>query len=46
MVVGSRAGSPLKRVMLGSVSADVLHHAPFPVLVIPRGVRAPLESPA
>jgi nucleotide-binding universal stress UspA family protein len=46
MVVGSRAGSPLRRAMVGSVSAEVIHHAPFPVLVLPRGVHAPVESPA
>jgi nucleotide-binding universal stress UspA family protein len=37
LVVGSRGYGALRRVMLGSVSAQVLGSAPCPVLVTPRG---------
>lgn len=36
LVVGSRGYGPLGRVLLGSVSAALLHKAPCPVLVAPR----------
>jgi nucleotide-binding universal stress UspA family protein len=35
VVVGSHGKGWLKRVVLGSVSAYVVHHAPCPVLVVP-----------
>jgi nucleotide-binding universal stress UspA family protein len=38
LVVGSRAYGPVRRVLLGSVSAAVMHSAPCPVMVVPRGV--------
>ncbi|HEU4976153.1 MAG TPA: universal stress protein [Baekduia sp.] len=36
LVLGSRAYGPLTRVLLGSVSTRVAHHAACPVLVVPR----------
>jgi len=38
LVVGSRGWGPVRRVLLGSVSARLLHVASCPVLVVPRGV--------
>lgn len=38
LVMGSRGFGGLRRAMLGSVSAYVVHHAACPVLVVPRGV--------
>ncbi|MBI5104018.1 MAG: universal stress protein [Solirubrobacterales bacterium] len=46
LVLGSRGRSPLRRVLGGSVSADVVHHARCPVVVLPRGVQAPVETTA
>lgn len=37
LVLGSRARSPVRRILLGGVSSDVLHGARCPVVVIPRG---------
>jgi nucleotide-binding universal stress UspA family protein len=38
LVVGSRGYGPLRRVLLGSVSARLVAGAPCPVLVTPRGI--------
>jgi nucleotide-binding universal stress UspA family protein len=35
IVLGSHGWGPLKRMIFGSVSTAVLHHAPCPVLVVP-----------
>lgn len=37
LVVGARGLGPLKRVLLGSVSAHCLHHAPCPIAIIRPG---------
>jgi len=37
LVMGSRGYGPIRRVLLGSVSAPVVRHCPCPVLVVPRG---------
>jgi len=37
LVLGSRGYGPLRRVLLGGVSAEVMRTAPCPVLVVPRG---------
>jgi nucleotide-binding universal stress UspA family protein len=44
LVMGSRGYGPAKRVLLGSVSAGVVHHAACPVLVLPRGVAVPVAA--
>lgn len=44
LVLGSRARSPLRRTLLGSVSTDLVHRAHCPVVVLPRGVHAPAVS--
>lgn len=44
MVIGSRGYGPLRRVLLGSVSAPLVRSAPCPVIVTPRGVQE--HSPA
>lgn len=36
LVAGSRGYGPLMRVLLGSVSTQLMHQAPCPVLVVPR----------
>lgn len=38
LVMGSRGYGPVRGVLLGSVSHDVVDHAPCPVVVVPRGV--------
>lgn len=40
LVVGSHGRGLLARVVLGSVSQHVVHHAPCPVLVVPRETEA------
>lgn len=46
LVLGSRSEGPIRRTIFGSVSASVLHHAKCPVVVLPRGVHAPLDTAA
>lgn len=41
LVVGSRGYGPLRCVLLGSVSAQLVGSSPCPVLVFPRGARKP-----
>jgi nucleotide-binding universal stress UspA family protein len=44
MVVGSRGYGPLKAVLLGGVSGQVIRSAACPVIVIPRGAHAAVGS--
>jgi nucleotide-binding universal stress UspA family protein len=44
LVLGSRAYGPLRAVLLGSVSRRVVDAARCPVIVLPRGVQASLET--
>jgi nucleotide-binding universal stress UspA family protein len=44
LVCGSRRYGPLRRVLLGSVSARLIRNAPCPVLVIPRGAGGALAA--
>ena len=37
LVVGSRGYGPLRRVLLGSVSTQLVRSAPCPLIVTPRG---------
>ena len=43
-VVGSRGYGPHRAVLLGSVSGRLVRDATCPVLVVPRGIEAPLEE--
>lgn len=45
LVLGSRSYGPLRHVMLGSVSADVMREAACPVVVVPRGVHGAAADP-
>ena len=38
LVLGARGYGPVRRVLLGSVSTEVVCHSPCPVLVVPRSV--------
>jgi nucleotide-binding universal stress UspA family protein len=40
LVAGSRGYGPAGRVLLGSVSTQLIHKAPCPVLVVPRGKKS------
>lgn len=40
LVAGSRGYGPAGRILLGSVSTKLVHKAPCPVLVVPRGKRS------
>ena len=42
--MGSRGYGPLRAVLLGSVSGRLVREAACPVIVVPRGVEAPLEE--
>ena len=44
LVCGSRGYGPLRAVLLGGVSRQVVAEARCPVIVLPRGVKAPLEA--
>ena len=44
LVCGSRGYGPLRAVLLGGVSRRVVAEAHCPVIVLPRGVEAPLEA--
>jgi nucleotide-binding universal stress UspA family protein len=44
LVMGSRGYGPLRAVMLGSVSRQVINGARCPVIVLPRGVERSLEE--
>src|SRR6476646_3884054 len=44
LVAGSRGYGPLRRVLLGSVSTQLVHRAPCPVLVVPRPQRKEEKS--
>lgn len=44
LVVGSRAYGPLRRVLLGSVSWNLVHSAPCPLIVTPRGAGEPRQA--
>jgi nucleotide-binding universal stress UspA family protein len=44
LVLGSRDFGPVRRVMVGSTSSWLVHHARCPVLVQRRGLDAPAES--
>jgi nucleotide-binding universal stress UspA family protein len=44
VVVGSRAYGPHRAVLLGSVSGALVRKAACPVIVVPRGINAPLED--
>lgn len=44
MFAGSRGYGPLRAVLAGSVSGRLLRAAACPVIVVPRGVTAPLED--
>lgn len=44
IVTGSRGYGPLRAVLLGGFSGRLLRDAACPVLVVPRGVAAPLEG--
>jgi nucleotide-binding universal stress UspA family protein len=44
MVIGSRGYGPLRAVLAGGVSGRVARDAHCPVIVVPRGVEAPLAE--
>jgi nucleotide-binding universal stress UspA family protein len=44
LVLGSRGYGPLARVLLGSVSRDVVHASRCPVLVVPRETNQPEDA--
>jgi len=44
MVVGSRGYGPLKAVLLGGVSGQLIRSAACPVIVIPRGAESSVGS--
>lgn len=47
LVIGSRGYGPVRRALLGGVSAEVMRTAPCPVIVVPRAsTRKPNDPPA
>ena len=40
LVLGSRAFGPVRRVLLGSVSSEIMRQAPGPVMVVPRSAES------
>jgi nucleotide-binding universal stress UspA family protein len=44
LVTGSRGYGPLRAVLAGGVSGQVMRSAHCPVIVVPRGIEAPLSS--
>jgi nucleotide-binding universal stress UspA family protein len=44
MVVGSRGYGPHRAVLVGSVSGRLVRESACPVIVVPRGIEAPLEE--
>jgi nucleotide-binding universal stress UspA family protein len=46
LVLGSRGHGPLRRLLLGSVSAHVVRHAACPLLLLPQGAEAPAAAAA
>jgi nucleotide-binding universal stress UspA family protein len=44
LVVGSRGYGPLRRVLLGSVSTELVRSAPCPLIVTPRGIHDTAEA--
>jgi len=47
LVIGSRGYGPVRRALLGGVSAEVMRTAPCPVIVVPRAsTRKPSDPPA
>ena len=44
MLVGSRGYGPLRSVLVGGVSGRLMRTVQCPVIVIPRGVEAPLAT--
>ncbi|MEK6277696.1 MAG: universal stress protein [Actinomycetota bacterium] len=44
LVIGSRGYGPLRRTLLGGVSAEVMRTAPCPVLVVPRAAKSVREK--
>jgi nucleotide-binding universal stress UspA family protein len=46
LIMGSRRRSPLRRALTGSFSATVMHATDCALVVLPRGVTAPLDTAA
>jgi nucleotide-binding universal stress UspA family protein len=44
LIVGSRGYGPLRSVLVGGVSGEVVRGAHCPVIAVPRGVEAPLAE--
>jgi len=44
LILGSRGYGPLRSVLVGGVSGDVMRGAHCPVIALPRGVKAPLTE--